>query len=374
MPLIVTRGAISARGYGFSASSPGVSGTPFPNSNYQYAFGGYWPCSVTNAVNRFYVNGTLRYSESIGSSTNGCGSVGASSNNIMSFGFYYGNTSYSPHMYDNELGTRKDASAYYGRWYSTPYVAICSKSIVMYCQGGIFGGTLWRSTDGGSTYTSSTPFTGNLHAMHARGTYVFVSTYSGGVLYNYVSTDSGATWTTSGITGLPTTYTSSNPQSFSVYSNGKHNYWVQSGSGYQYYTSTNGTNWTFIGGVSSTNPGFSAANCVWYHNGYYYGSSADYSFSSFAGYRSADGYTWSTFGFKPSFPGFGYGRITATSSGLVMSYTGNCCSGTRYNPTIYTTNSFDPPSAGSWSVAYSYNYLTYGRLSAGVRGYNQDQG
>lgn len=373
MPLIVTHGAISARGYGFSASSPGASGTPFPNSNYQYAFGGAWPCTVTNAVNRFYVNGSLKYSESIGSATNGCGSVGASANNIMSFGFYYGSTSYSPHMYDNELGTRKDASAYYGGWYGVPYVAICSKSIVMYCQGWIFGGTLWRSTDGGATYTSSTPFLGNMQAMHARGSFVFVATYDSTVARYYVSTDSGATWTTSGITGLPGT-ASGNPQSFSVYSNGKHNYWVQSGSGYQYYTSTNGTNWTFIGGVSSTNPGFSAANCVWYYNGYYYSRNGGTTSDSFAGYRSADGYTWSTFGAKPSFPFFGYKTLSATSSGLVMSYSGYCCSGNRYSPTIYTTFSFNPATAASWSTAYTYNYLTYGALNTGVRGYNQDQG
>ena len=371
MPTIITRGAASARGYGFGASKAS-GGTPFPNTFYQYAFGGSYPCSVPSGTNRFYVNGTLKFSQS-GTGTNGCGSVGASSQNIMSFGFYYGN--YSPHMFDNELGTRKDASASYGGWYSTPYVAICSKSIVMYCQGWIFGGTLYRSTDGGVTYTTYGSFSGNMQAMHARGTTVFVSTYNSGNNYYYVSTDSGATWTSSGITGLPSSTPNSNPYSFSVYLNGKHNLWIQSGSSstYNYYTSTNALSWTFIGSVTGNPGNINPSSSVWYYNGYYYSSIAGSTYDNIAGYRSSDGYTWATFGVKPSLSGFGYRQVTATSSGLVMSYSGYCCSGSSTPPAIWITSSFSPTSSGCWSQLYSYSYTSFGPLR-GIRGYNQDQG
>lgn len=371
MPTIITRGAMSARGYGFGGAAA-EGGTPFPNTFYQYAFGGNWPCSVPTGTNRFYVNGVLRFSQS-GVGTNGCGTPGASSQNIMSFGFYYGD--YSPHMYDNELGTLKDASVYYGGWYQVPYVAICSKSIVMYSQGWIFGGALYRSTDGGTTYTSSTPFTGSIQAMHARGKTVFVATYSGGNNYYYVSTDSGATWTTSGITGLPGSYIASNPYSFSVYANGKHNLWIQAGpsSTYYYYTSTNALAWTFIGSVTGNPGNINPSNAIWYYNGYYYMTTAGNAYNGLAGYRSSDGYTWATFGAKPSLLGFGYRNITATSSGLVMSYSGYCCSGSPTQAAIWVANSFNPAASGCWSQLYAYNYTTHGRLG-GIRGYNQDQG
>lgn len=377
MPTIITRGAISARGYGFGSSSGSVV-VPFPNSHYQYAFGG--PYTTFTGTNRFYVSGTLKFCQA-GVACNGCGSVSASAKNIMSFGFYYGN--YSPHMFDNETGTRKDASATYGGWYSVPYVAISSKSIIMYSQGGIFGNTLWRSTDGGVTYSSSTPFTGAyLVAMHAKGETVFVVTKNGGAtanFYYYISTDSGATWSSSGFSGLPTAGSAGSSYygiSFSIYSNGKHNLWLRSsatGSGFDYYTSTNGTSWTFQGNVANSSMNFGADQVVWYYNGYYYWQNSGYSFQSEAGYRSSDGYTWATFGTKPTFPGFGTSRLTATSSGLVMSYAGYCCSGTRYSPTIYTANTFSPTGTGCWTTAYTYTYATTGPMLHGVRGYNQDE-
>jgi hypothetical protein len=242
----------------------------------------------------------------------------------------------------------------------------------MYSQGWIFSGTLYRSTDGGVTYTGSTPFTGNMQSMHANGSTVFVSTYQSNNNYFYISTDSGATWTASGISGLPGSTPQSNPQSFSVYSNGKHNLWLNSGASFtwQYYTSTNALSWTFIGNVTGLGT-ISPYYPIWYYNGAYYSSVLQG--TGVAGSKASNGNTFTTFGVGPTISGFGTRTITATSSGLVLGYSGYCCSGTKSNSSIWTTNSFSPAASGCWSKAYSYSYASFGRMSP-IHGYNQDQG
>jgi hypothetical protein len=363
MPTIITRGAASARGYGFGASKAS-GGTPFPNAYYQYSFGG--------SQNLFYVNAVLKFNQTP-SPTNGGSGVSTSSQNIMSFGFYYGN--YSPHMYDNELGTRKDASAYYGGWYQAPYVAICSKSIIIYTQGWLFGGSIWRSTDGGVTYTASSPFTGSVQAMYARGSTVLVSTYSGSNLYYYISTNSGASWTSSGISGLPSTTPNGNPQSFYLYANGKYNFWVYSAPSYSYayYTSTNGLSWTFISNVTGISNTLNPGSGIWYYNGYYYATYAGNSYQNTSGFRSSDGYTFSTFGAKPSTSGFSYRSLTATTSGLVVGIGGYCCSCGYTNPEVWSASNFNPASSGCWTLVDTYYFPSVQTMSS-VRGYNQDQG
>lgn len=231
--------------------------------------------------------------------------------------------------------------------------------------GRTFGSTLYRSTNGGSTFTSvltthGTFFNSGLHCG-LDGTW-FHADYDSfsSAQYFYVSTDDGITWFEA-TTGLPTL---NGNGGYSGYMNNKHHWWGKTNAGsYGLFTSTNGVTWTFIGNVSggvrydSIGDSYGQQYNVIYISSYYYTAWNNYI------YRSSDGCTWSTWGTQcESTPGYGYNQNIAYTNGVFILITDGPSS-TYEISNIYTTTD---PTVG-WTLRKSISSSGY----VGATGLNQ---
>ena len=191
-----------------------------------------------------------------------------------------------------------------------------------------------RSTDGGTTWTTvhtrspGSSFSNGFHYGNGVWFHNYTDTNaSPRVVYSLRSTDDGLTWSSSGISGLPTS--SNNFSGHSFYANGYHYFRHPDD---KVYRSTNALTWTQISsGYFNTN-NYGQANLPFFINGYIY------VMSSGQIYRSADAITWETFG-NPISNVRSVGYMNGNWVALCGSYDGN-------SGTIYTSSD----NAQTWTL------------------------
>jgi hypothetical protein len=380
MPSIATRGALSAKGYGFSASTTGAAPiTSWPNTAYILVFGGRY-CGIPSGSQRMKAQSVCGTRTTIvchvGSFciANGCGNVGGSAQNNYGFGFYYGCSSScttGPLTYNKYTATLKHPTSQAFTQYGNKTIFPSSSIVISTCG---FGSSVYRSTDSGLTYTNITSnFTGNVVYMYAKGLCVKIGTLSGSsnpfTRNYYYSTDGGASWSTGGASGLPTTQPlpSKTPflYGYGTYANGKHNLWMPSCTcnlTLTYYTSSCGSSWSSQGAVTGFCARIGGTTISYVNSAYYargYGNQM---------YKATNGHTFTASGNAPtSSTNVSYG-FTANGTGFIMNTSGYCCSGTKTCPVVYTSTNY---CATSWSATYTFAFNTYGSL-ARIFGLNQD--
>jgi hypothetical protein len=233
--------------------------------------------------------------------------------------------------------------------------------------GRAFGSTIYRSTDGGSTFSTATTVspTSSFNSGLTCGpsgtwfhSYVDTSP-TPRTQQHMVSTDDGVTWSYSSTTGLPAT-TPSAFAGFCSYMNGAYHAWLpNTTSGTGLYTSPDALTWTFIGTVSGASIGgnYGDANGVFYRNGYYYAKGSN----SYI-YRSTNGYSFTT-----------WGSLAAGTSGYsgVGYSNGNWLfiNGDATNSASYIRSCSDPNTLG-WTLRYTST--TASSYPHGIYGLNQD--
>jgi hypothetical protein len=224
----------------------------------------------------------------------------------------------------------------------------------------VFGTGLFRSTNGGSTFTKVFDATGSFNSgLHCGLDGVWFHTdVNIGVTPRtqqyYISQDDGITWTQT-TSGLPATSASAF-NGFSGYMNGKHHAWIPSAStGSELYTSLNGITWTLVG-TKGAGPyigdNYGNLYSVIYISPYYW---CTYSNTV---YRSSNGITWSAFSAPTGLcQGLGY------ANGVFIYVLFN---GTNTG-TVYTSTD---PSLGSssWTLRYTATTTAYGM----AQGLNQN--
>jgi hypothetical protein len=230
-----------------------------------------------------------------------------------------------------------------------------------------FGNSLYRSTNGGSSFsvalaTTGTYFNSGLHYGNGKWFHTNVDTsVTPRNQYHYTSSDDGVTWAQN-TTGLPATSGSGGFAGFSGYMNGKHHWWGQnSTTGTGLYTSTDGLTWSFVG-TSNLSPGGvygdNNGGAVIYNGGTYYtGVSSNIFYSS-------NGYTWSSVALSTlsitgaNIQGLGFTNgvfILATSDGTTAR--------------IYTSTT--PTVSGSWTLRNSSASTASSAMALGLNQMNQ---
>lgn len=233
---------------------------------------------------------------------------------------------------------------------------------------------IWNSTrlerslnNGSSTsvvYVRSpnSPFSGGLHYGNGVWFHTWMDTnVSPRVPYYVVSTNDGASWTSSGITGLPSTGNGAF-SGFSCYMNGSHHAWLPApngNSGIYLYKSTNGFAWSFAGTVSSAQIGDNYGQMfgVFFRSPYYYAKASS---SDSRIVRSTDGYSFSAWGVQANVSENNVYNSPAYINGFW--FTGTTSASPNYQAKIYQSS--DP--TASWTLRYTGPVNSYGGTIMGI--------
>jgi hypothetical protein len=227
---------------------------------------------------------------------------------------------------------------------------------------------LLRSLNNGATFSTvytrspSGSFSSGLHYGNGLWFHTWVDTnVTPRVPYYVVSTNDGASWTSSGISGLPTT-SAAGFSGFSCYMNGKHHAWLPGPVGStptRLYTSTDGFTWTYIGQVSDANIGdnYGQSFSVFFRSPYYYAKlgSSDTRIG-----RSTDGYTFTAWGVAPSPSDVNFYNSPAYINGFWIA--GSTTVSPNYQIKVFQSSD---PTVG-WTLRYTGSTNSYGGQAMGI--------
>lgn len=229
---------------------------------------------------------------------------------------------------------------------------------------------LYRSINNGASYSlvytrNASSFSSGLHYGNGVWFHSWVNTdVTPRTQHHVVSTNDGATWTTSGISGLPST-SFHYFDGFSGYMNSQHHAWLPSPNGFsiELYTSTNGFSWSFANNLGSPRigNGYGQGRPVFFRDSYYYAVTAD-SVARIS--RSTNGWNFVNWGNVANANYTGYSSVAYINGfWIIVGGTGD----PNYQMLIYQS---PDPVNGVWTLRYTGQINSYGALS--VMGINQN--
>ena len=335
MPSIITRGAMSAQGFGFGASSASVP---------SYAMAYF--TDDTNKTIKIYTTAdsgetwSLSYSNPSSLTGGEVYGIGSQNNNYYFEPYFSGKPFVMTSTGTVSVKAAKSLSM---------FVPVPSSTVVL----GADGSVVYKSTDSGSTYGASPVYTGGIFLttlLYGNGVF-FISHVDTSVSpygqKHYYSTDLGGSWTQ--VTS-PLPATANGISGNGCFANGYFHVWfpnLDTTGGWLYAKSTNGSSWstpTVLTGVSQPGVGnYGNIPGVAYANSRFYSTNNTYGLI-----QSTDGINWTQVLAPPS--GKYVVSCCAVSNGIIATYVDSSNTGT--SATIAKT----PFASPSWTTKQTVSF------------------